>query len=170
MSRTLAEVIALLERLAPPHLSADWDNTGLLLEPLGAATRPIERAFLCIDLDELVLDEAIERGADFLIAYHPPIFRGFKRFRARSPEERVLVRALGAGLSLYSPHTALDAAQGGVNDWLLRPFGAGRTRPLLAQPSEPPAAELKLVVFVPEPSVAELRSALSRELGLGSIG
>jgi len=170
MSRTLAEVMALLERLAPLHLSEDWDNTGLLLEPPAAAARPIERAFLCIDLSELVLDEAIERGAEFVIAYHPPIFRGLKRFRASSKEERVLVRALGAGLSVYSPHTALDAAAGGVNDWLASAFGVGRSTPLIAHVAEPAPAEFKLVVFVPPPQAAELRSALSRELGLGRIG
>jgi dinuclear metal center YbgI/SA1388 family protein len=170
MSRTLAEVIALLERIAPLELSEDWDNTGLLLEPLGAAQRAIERAFLCIDLGEAVLDEAIERGADMLIAYHPPIFRGLKRVRARSPEERVLLRVLDAKLCVYSPHTALDAAEGGVNDWLGRAFGAARSTPLVACSPKAAAAELKLVVFVPAPHVAELRGALSRELGAGSIG
>ena len=170
MSRTLAEVIALLERIAPLDLSEDWDNTGLLLEPLGAAERPIERPFLCIDLDEAVLDEAIARGADLLIAYHPPLFRGLKRLRARSPEERLLLRALAAGLAVYSPHTALDAAEGGVNDWLARAFGGGRSTPLVAHSEKPSAAELKLVVFVPSQHVADLRHALSRELGAGSIG
>ncbi|HET7545685.1 MAG TPA: Nif3-like dinuclear metal center hexameric protein [Polyangiaceae bacterium] len=170
MSRTLAEVIALLERIAPLDLSEDWDNTGLLLEPLGAAERPIERPFLCIDLDEVVLDEAIARSADFVIAYHPPLFRGLKRLRARSPEERVLLRALAAGLCVYSPHTALDATEGGVNDWLARAFGPGRSAPLVAAAQSSAAAELKLVVFVPSQHVAELRSALSRELGAGSIG
>jgi len=170
MSRTLAEVIALLEQLAPLDLSEDWDNTGLLLEPIGAAVRPIKRAFLCIDLSELVLDEAIERGADLLIAYHPPLFRGLKRLRARSPEERVLLRALDAGLPVYSPHTALDAAADGLNDWLARAFGTGRTTPLVAHSAKPASAEFKLVVFVPEARVADLRHALARELGLGSIG
>jgi dinuclear metal center YbgI/SA1388 family protein len=170
MSRTLTEVLALLERLAPLHLSEAWDNTGLLLEPLSALARPIERAFLCIDLSEVVLDEAIERRADLLIAYHPPLFRGLKRLRARASEERVLLRALDAGLAVYSPHTALDAAAEGVNDWLARAFGAGRRTPLVAHPGLAIPAEFKLVVFVPQAQVAELRSALSRELGLGRIG
>jgi len=169
MSRTLAEAIALLEQLAPLHLSEDWDNTGLLLEPLGAATRPIERAFLCIDLTEPVLEEAIERRADLIIAYHPPLFRGLKRLRARSPEERVLLRALAEKLAVYSPHTALDATENGVNDWLARAFGAGRSS-AITTPAAKSAEEFKLVVFVPEANVAELRSALSRELGAGRIG
>jgi len=170
MSRTLAEVLALLERLAPLELSEDWDNTGLLLEPLGASRRAIERPFLCIDLSEEVLDEALERGADFVVAYHPPIFGGLKRLRARSPEDRVLLRAIEAGLAVYSPHTALDAAQGGVNDWLARAFGPGRLTPLVAPPSRRSDQEFKLVVFVPEAHVAALRGALSRELGAGVIG
>ena len=169
MSRTLAEVVALLERLAPLGLSEEWDNTGLLLEPIGAAARPIERVFLCIDLSEVVLDEALERGADLLIAYHPPLFRGLKRLRARSSEERLLLRTLDAGLCVYSPHTALDAAVDGVNDWLARAFGAGRRTPLVAL-APTPTPEFKLVVFVPEAHAAGLRSALSRELGAGQIG
>ena len=104
-------------------MSEEWDNTGLLLEPLEAAARPIARPLLCIDLSESVLDEALERRADFLIAYHPPLFSGQKRLCARSPEQRLLLRALHAGLSVYSPHTALDAAAGGVNDWLAGGFG-----------------------------------------------
>ena len=93
MPRPLADILVLLETLAPLELAEDWDNVGLLLEPSGAATRPIERAFLCIDLSERVLDEALRRDADFVIAYHPPLFKGLKRLRAQVAEERVLVRA-----------------------------------------------------------------------------
>lgn len=169
MSRTLSEVIELLGRLAPLELAEDWDNTGLLLEPSRAATRPIARPFLCIDLTSKVLDEALAVGADFLIAYHPPLFRGFKRLRASSVDEHLLVRVLEAGLAVYSPHTALDAAEQGLNDWLARGLGPGRRAPLV--PRAPIAvAEFKLVVFVPRSHVAELRRALSSELGAGRIG
>ncbi|MET0790033.1 MAG: Nif3-like dinuclear metal center hexameric protein, partial [Polyangiaceae bacterium] len=169
MSRTLAEVLALLEQLAPLDLAEDWDNVGLLLEPSGAGQRPIARAFLCIDLSEAVLDEALTEGADFLLAYHPPLFRGLKRLRASVAEERVLLRALEAGLAIYSPHTALDAAQGGVNDWLASAFGPGRSAPLVGHAASA-QSEFKLVVFVPRSHVAALRHALASELGAGSIG
>ncbi len=169
MTRKLADVLQLLERIAPLDLAEDWDNVGLVLEPSGSAEHEVKRLFLCIDLSESVLSEAIELGADFVLAYHPPIFRGLKRLRASSAEERVLVRALEAGLAVYSPHTALDAAQGGVNDWLARGVGAGHCTPLVPHASKA-HSEFKLVVFVPRSHVAQLRSALSRELGAGSIG
>ncbi|MEO6598466.1 MAG: Nif3-like dinuclear metal center hexameric protein [Polyangiaceae bacterium] len=169
MSRTLSEVLALLERLAPLHLAEAWDNVGLLLEPSAAVHRPITRVFLCIDLSESVLDEALGAGADFLLAYHPPLFRGVKRLRASAADDRVLLRALEAGLAVYSPHTALDAAAGGVNDWLASAFGPGQSTPLIAHQATT-GAEFKLVVFVPRSHVAALRHALSSELGAGVIG
>ncbi len=169
MTRTLADVLQLLERIAPLDLAEDWDNVGLVLEPTSSAAQAIKQVFLCIDLSESVLSEALELGANFVLAYHPPIFRGLKRLRASSAEERVLVRALEAGLAVYSPHTALDAAQGGVNDWLARGVGQGRCTPLVPHASKA-STELKLVVFVPRSHVAELRSALARELGAGNIG
>ena len=169
MSRTLSEVLALLDRLAPLNLAEEWDNVGLLLEPSAAAQRAITRIFLCIDLSESVLDEALGAGADFLLAYHPPLFRGVKRFRASAAEDRVLLRALEAGLAVYSPHTALDAAAGGVNDWLASAFGPGRSSPLVARQAAT-GTEFKLVVFVPRSHVAALRHALSSELGAGVIG
>jgi dinuclear metal center YbgI/SA1388 family protein len=169
MSQTLSEVLALLERLAPLSLAEEWDNVGLLLEPSAAALRPIKRVLLCIDLSERVLDEALATSADFLVAYHPPLFRGLKRLRASAADERVLLRALEAGLGVYSPHTALDAARGGVNDWLAGAFGPGRSTPLVAHASAA-SAEFKLVVFVPRPQVAALRHALASELGAGVIG
>jgi dinuclear metal center YbgI/SA1388 family protein len=170
MSRTLSSVVELLDRLAPLDLAEDWDNVGLLVEPSRTATRNISRLFLCIDLSESVLAEALEAGADFVLAYHPPIFRGLKRLRASSPEERVLVHALEAGIAVYSPHTALDAVPNGVNDWLARGIGPGRSTPLALHVSQRTRAEFKLVVFVPRSHLADLRSALSRELGAGVIG
>lgn len=170
MSQTLVEVVALLERLAPLDLAEDWDNVGLLLEPSAAAVRAVSRALLCIDLSESVLREAIERGAGLIVAYHPPIFRGLKRVRASSAEERVALLAIEAGLAIYSPHTALDATENGVNDWLARGLGTGASRPLIPHSPKPGSAEYKLVVFVPRSHVDDLRSALSRELGAGNIG
>jgi dinuclear metal center YbgI/SA1388 family protein len=168
MSPTLTEVVQLLESLAPLDLAEEWDNVGLLLEPSSGAAHPIQRVFLCIDLGENVLAEALERQADLVVAYHPPLFKGFKRLRASSPAERVVVRALEAKLPVYSPHTALDAAPHGLNDWLARGLGSGKRSALV--PHAATRSDFKLVVFVPRAHVEALRGALARELGAGQIG
>lgn len=118
---TVHEVVAAIERLAPLPYAQSWDNVGLLVEPPG--TRVVGNIFLAVDLNRAVFDEAIERGADFLVVYHPPIFGGLKRLRPADPMQHMLLEAIQRGIPIHSPHTALDAADGGLNDWLLEAFG-----------------------------------------------
>lgn len=134
MERSLEPVLAVLNELAPLRLAAKWDNVGLVLE----GTRPVREVILCIDLTESVFAEARERGADLIVAYHPPIFKGLKRLTGGTPQGRVLLGALREGISVYSPHTALDAATGGMCDWLLESFGVPFTD---SAPIEPDLAD-----------------------------
>ncbi len=172
MPTSLGHAIELLESIAPPAFAEDWDNVGLLLEPVSAAdpasrrAAPVSRALLTIDLTEAVMQEALDERAELVVAYHPPIFRGLKRLTADSPGNRVLLTAVRAGIAIYSPHTALDAAPGGVNDWLAEALGEGESAPI-EQSFE--GDEFKLVVFVPEANASELRDALA-EAGAGWIG
>ncbi len=110
-----------LEALAPLALAEDWDNVGVLIDPFGGDA--IERVLLAIDLNEAVADEAIGWGADAIVAYHPPIFAGVKRLTPATAQGRTLLRLIGAGVPVYSPHTALDAAVGGMAEWLASAFG-----------------------------------------------
>ncbi len=168
MALPLRNILGLLAELAPLTLAEDWDNVGLLLEPSGAHERSYERILCTIDLSEAVLAEAAAVRADFVLAYHPPIFKGVKRLRASRPEERLVTLALEARLPVYSPHTALDAAPDGLNDWLARGLGAGSVTPLVA--ARAGRAQLKLVVFTPREHVPALRSALSQRANAGVIG
>ncbi len=128
MAISLKKLLSTLEAIAPLELAEDWDNVGLLVEP--TKPRKISRVFLTIDLTEHVLDEALRGGADAVIAYHPPIFGGLQRLTRRTSGERIVVRSIEAGLAVYSPHTALDAAGGGVNDWLADGLGEGARQAL----------------------------------------
>jgi len=117
MSKQLEQVVAALERTAPLGLAAEWDNVGLLLEPPRA--RRVNTILLTIDLTEAVLDEAIAAKAELIVAYHPPIFEPLRRLLPTVPMQRVILRAIAKQMAVYSPHTALDAVPGGVNDWLV---------------------------------------------------
>jgi dinuclear metal center YbgI/SA1388 family protein len=174
MTLPLARVVTLLEAIAPLAYAEEWDNVGLLLEPGVDRRAPAEpvsvaRALFTVDLTEAVLGEAIGENADLVVAYHPPLFRAIRRLGRRSVAERVLERAARAGIALYSPHTALDAAPGGVNDWLADGVGPGERKPLVDAAVLAPGAELKLVTFVPAEQAEALRTALGRA-GAGVIG
>jgi dinuclear metal center YbgI/SA1388 family protein len=173
-ARTVGDLAAALEATAPARLAEGWDNVGLLL---GSRAAPCARVMLAIDLTPAVLDEAIDLGVDAVVAYHPPIFDPLKRLVADDPRQRVLLDAAQAGIALLSPHTALDAVQGGVNDWLAEGVAGGVAGLARATALEPlrPAASLprgeafKLVTFVPAESGARVRGALA-DAGAGRIG
>jgi dinuclear metal center YbgI/SA1388 family protein len=114
------KLISLLEKMAPPALAAVWDNTGLLLE--SPTQGPIKKILLTLDLTPAVTHEAIQQKVDFIIAYHPPIFSGLKTLTRQHPMTASLLDLLAAGIQVYSPHTALDAAPEGLSDWLISVF------------------------------------------------
>ena len=127
----LCSLVGHMEAIAPSSRAESWDNVGLLLEPSG--NPHISCVLLTIDLTEQVLKEAQDLRAGLVISYHPPIFHALKRLTQQSAKERIIVRALECGLAVYSPHTALDAMEGGLNDWLLAGLGQGRVEALTAR-------------------------------------
>ena len=128
----LRKVIQALEALAPPELAEDWDNVGLIVKP--RRSRPIRNVLLTIDLTETVMVEALAAKADLVIAYHPPIFQPLRALTGERPTQRAVMRAVESGIAVYSPHTALDAVEGGVNDWLASGLGPGRITALEPAP------------------------------------
>lgn len=159
LTRTLDEMLP--ERLAEP-----WDNTGLLV---GVRAEPVEKVLLCIDLTSAVVEEALERGCDAVVAYHPPIFEPLKSLTDDRPGGGDLLALARAGVAVHSPHTSADAAVGGVNDWLLDRLGATSGRAMHPASSLPGSERFKIVTFTPKGTEAAVRSAAA-SAGAGRIG
>lgn len=113
-------VISSMRKLYPEALAdQSFDNTGLLLEaPFDPIRRQMNSVLLTIDLTKAVADEAIERKDCVVVSYHPIIFKGFKSLTLADTQQQSLLRLALEGISVYSPHTAVDAAPGGLGDWL----------------------------------------------------
>ncbi len=163
---TTLEVEQALDRLAPFRLAESWDNVGTLLATSRQAMR---RILLTIDLTEPVLDEAIAKRVDGIVAYHPPLFSPLKRLADRDRVERTIRRAAAADLWIASPHTALDAAPEGLNDWLARLTGPEHVEPLRRASEDRPSEAFKVVTFAPRDAVDAVREAMSHA-GAGRIG
>jgi dinuclear metal center YbgI/SA1388 family protein len=156
----VADLVGAMEEIAPTRFAAPWDNVGLLV---GDAEGAMSRVLLTIDCTRAVLREARAEGCEAIVSYHPPLFEAQKRFVAGS----IAFEAARAGVAVFSPHTALDVAEGGTNDVLADALGMTERAPL--RPVVEPDGELKLVTFVP----AEHVEAVSRALfaaGAGRIG
>jgi dinuclear metal center YbgI/SA1388 family protein len=156
----VADLVRAMDIIAPTQLAAPWDNVGLLV---GDPSRAVGRVLLTIDCRLSVVEEAVRGGYGAIVSYHPPIFDPQKRFVAGS----VAYEAARADVAIYSPHTALDAADGGTNDILADALGMTERAPL--QTIDPPDAEYKLVTFVPEEDVEAVSRALFAA-GAGKIG
>jgi dinuclear metal center YbgI/SA1388 family protein len=149
MPLQLPEVLRALEQLAPLQLAESWDNVGLLLP--GRRDRSVTRVALTIDLTGEVVREVLDRSVDLVVSYHPPIFKGLQRLRRDVPMEAAVLALIEDGVALYSPHSALDAAEKGMNHWLASLAGDGRIDPLI------PLAGLGRVNLLQRPSsVADL--------------
>ncbi|KAF2746936.1 NGG1p interacting factor 3 [Sporormia fimetaria CBS 119925] len=113
-------VVRAMQRLYPTALAdSSWDNTGLLLEaPSSATNKRSNTVLLTIDLTRAVADEAIALNTSIIVAYHPIIFRGLKSITLANTQQQTLLRLASHGISVYSPHTAVDSAPGGLGDWL----------------------------------------------------
>jgi len=162
----VSHVTQALEVIAPPQYAAEWDNVGLLI---GTPQWQVTGLLLTIDLTPVVLREAIDAGSRMVVAYHPPIFEPLARLTDATTRQRIPLEAARAGVAVYSPHTALDAAPGGVNDWLADGLGQGDVRALKPRSVLPTSEQCKLVTFCPADAADRLRSALATG-GAGRIG
>jgi dinuclear metal center YbgI/SA1388 family protein len=113
-------VVSAMRKLYPEALAdKSFDNTGLLLEaPFDPSRRQSNSVLLTIDLTKAVADEALENECSVVVAYHPIIFRGLKSLTFKDTQQASLLRLVSAGISVYCPHTAVDAVPGGMADWM----------------------------------------------------
>ncbi len=112
MTTRLADVIAVLEQLAPPELAESWDNVGLLI---GRTDAEVQRVMTCLTLTPDVAAEAIARECQLIVSHHPILFHAVQRLTDQTGEGRMLLSLIEAGVSVYSPHTSYDSAAGGIN-------------------------------------------------------
>ncbi|CAG8515435.1 10472_t:CDS:2 [Paraglomus brasilianum] len=142
MSTLLRRTKTALEKLAPLSLAEPWDNVGVLVDP--PYPRPsASKVFLTIDFTEAVAEEALgDEKVGVVVAYHPPIFRPWKRLEMADVKQRIMMKCIAKGLGIYSPHTAVDACSGGVNDWLSSALGfPGVLKPIVPASNIPEGQE-----------------------------
>ncbi len=105
-------MLSALEQFAPLPLQESWDNAGL---QLGLTEAEVSGALLCLDVNENIVDEAIEKGCNLIVSHHPLLFRGLKQITDANYVQRTVIKALKNDIVVVSMHTNMDNAKHGVN-------------------------------------------------------
>lgn len=117
----IGDIISAIEAFAPLSLQESWDNTGL---QVGIPDNECRGVLVCVDVTVDVVHEAINRGCNLIVSHHPLIFKGLKSLTGSTPVEVAVMTAICAEVAIYSSHTALDSARGGVSCTMAEMLGA----------------------------------------------
>ena len=101
----IGELIHYLHTIAPPHFQEDYDNSGLLI---GNTNTHISGVLVSLDVTETIIDEAMSLGCNVIVAHHPIIFKGLKRFTGVNYVERTVIKAIKNDIAIIAIHTNLD--------------------------------------------------------------
>lgn len=115
------QVLDTLERYAPLPLQDSYDNAGLQIGL--TVEQEVTGVLLCLDVTEEVINEAERMGCNLIVSHHPLLFCGLKSVTGSNYVERCLVMAIQKGIAIYSAHTNLDNAYGGVNYHMAEKIG-----------------------------------------------
>ena len=158
----IKDIIQCIEEFAPPAWQESYDNSGL---QCGDQNQKATGALLCLDITEEVLEEALQKKCNLIIAHHPLIFSPIKKLTGSGYVERTLVKAIRNNIALYACHTNADHVAAGVNQKMAEKIGLINTRVL--QPKK--GLLKKMVTYCPHKEAEGVRNALF-EAGCGQIG
>ena len=151
---TVADIAGYLNELYPETTAEPWDAVGLTV---GEPAAQVSRVLFAVDIDPVVVDEAIETGAQLIVTHHPLFLSGTTTVAATTPKGRMVHDLISRGIALYTAHTNADIAPSGVNDSLASMLGIASTTPLspTVHPQAHPGSGLGRVGTLDEPITLE---------------
>lgn len=133
MDITIKDIAEVIENIAPTNTAEAWDNVGLLV---GDYNRKVNKVLIALDVDDKVLQEAIDIKAELIISHHPFIFSPINKINSDDYTGRLLLKAIENKIGVYSAHTNLDMAEGGTNDVLTEIFELEEIEPIIIASAE----------------------------------
>jgi dinuclear metal center YbgI/SA1388 family protein len=128
---TVADVVAVVERLWPEAGAEAWDAIGLVA---GDPSAEVTSILLAVDAVLDTVDEAVEISADLLLVHHPLLLRGVTTVAADRYKGAVLSRLIKSDTALVAAHTNADVVERGTSGTLANRLGLQDARPIIAGP------------------------------------
>ncbi|AVQ33069.1 Nif3-like dinuclear metal center hexameric protein [Staphylococcus muscae] len=158
----LDELLKVLNKHVPFNSAESWDNVGLLIGDRSSEVTGIMTALDCtID----VVNEAIDKGCNTIVAHHPLIFKGMRTILADDGYGQIVYKLIQNNINLIAMHTNLDVHPNGVNTMLADRIALNNCEILLPQTE----TYYKVQVYIPEENADVFKLRLS-EHGLAKEG
>ena len=125
------DIARAIEAVAPLNLQESWDNSGL---QVGDPDMEVRGVMVGLDVTPGLVADAMSSGCNMIVSHHPLIFKGLKSITGNTEVEQAVMLAIKYDIAVYSTHTALDNASGGVSAEMARLLDADVEGPLVALP------------------------------------
>lgn len=113
----LKDIHLSINNLANEKIAEKWDNVGILI---GDENQNINKILICLDVTSEVVNEAISKNVDLIIAHHPLIFKPIKKLNFENFKNKIIRYLIKSDISVIAAHTNLDSAKLGLNDYLAK--------------------------------------------------
>jgi len=167
---TLNWLITELETWAPPAHAESFDNVGLLV---GDASSPVKKILVALDATDAVINEAISGNYNCIVTHHPLIRDPLKSITTACPTGRKIISLIKHGICLYTAHTNLDKAPGGVGDALAEKIFGEKSSPVLVkEPLDEKCDNVgfgRVVILKEETTLGDLLNRIKTALDLSHI-
>ncbi|WP_271401289.1 Nif3-like dinuclear metal center hexameric protein [Salinicoccus roseus] len=157
----IRELMGILDDIAPFKDSEEWDNTGLLVGDLDDEAIGI---LTTLDCAHGTVEEAVEKGANVIIAHHPLIFPKVSSI-TESGVGSIVRKLIRNDINLIAMHTNLDHQPHGVSHMIAEVLGYDQTEILIKHEY----FYKKLRINIPKEDVGKLKQDLSAA-GVGNQG
>ncbi|MCO6360940.1 Nif3-like dinuclear metal center hexameric protein [Roseivirga pacifica] len=156
------DITRFLENIAPSSYQESYDNSGLIT---GDSSVEVTGVLISLDCIESVVDEAISKKCNLIVAHHPIVFGGLKRLTGKNYVERTVIKAIKNDIAIYAIHTNLDNVLPGVNNMIAQKIGLSNLNILAPKQG----TLCKLEAFIPQENTDEALDAIHKA-GAGNVG
>jgi len=158
----LKELIKCLDKIFQVKLAEEWDNAGHLV---GNGDKNVNKILIALDVDEELIEEAKNCGAELIISHHPPVFEPIRSVTDTTPTGSRILKLIQEGIAVYSAHTNYDIMENGLNNIIVQKLGLTEVKPISSYKKN----LYKLIIFVPTGTQDEVRKAICSNGG-GRLG
>lgn len=162
-------ILKALDKIHPIKLSDDDDNVGLILEPSQLLDKPPYKLLLAYEINDSVVNEAIQNKAYLIVSYKPLIKEDIKKLNYQDRVSRILLNCITNGIGMYIYHTSCDNVVSGVNDWLTIGIGGINSKPIEPNQLEIDCGCGRICDIVPDISFDDLVDRIKRFYGINYL-